>query len=255
MAGKLVHLAALFVATYPSATVLYIVILDLHLHGGADAREGISHERDERTIAKPDQRIDLDRIEERPHLFCREYRGFAFLHAVAWPADGVGWIQGDHLSGYQPIEEHPYRREVLLHRRLRMPFHERLDVGCHVNGLHIAQREFPRFAPIGKPRGGYEVRFPRIPVADIRRKELPEALARIRRLQEYPRNVPGAGIHGRKLPAGDGNEVTHEGASGGTRTLPDRQNRRGQCPLGRPRAPASPMHVYFRRLLWLILCP
>src|SRR6266849_1979990 len=159
MAGELVHLAALLVEPHPAAALLDVVVLNLHCDGGADAREGVTHERYERAIAETDERVGLDRIEKRPHLLGREYRGLTLLHAVPWATDGVRGVQRDHLAGYEPIEEHPDGGEVLLHSRLGAGLHEQLDVAGNVDGLHLVKRKFVRFAPIGKPRDGHEVRL------------------------------------------------------------------------------------------------
>ena len=55
VAGELVDLAAFFVQPHPAAALLDVVVFDLHCDGGADAGEGVAHERDERAIAEADE--------------------------------------------------------------------------------------------------------------------------------------------------------------------------------------------------------
>jgi hypothetical protein len=50
VAGELVHLAALLMEPHPSAALLDIEVLDLHLDDGAHPGEGVPHERDERAM-------------------------------------------------------------------------------------------------------------------------------------------------------------------------------------------------------------
>jgi hypothetical protein len=52
MTRQLVHLAALLPQTDPGATPLDVHVLDAHLNGGAHAREGENHQRDQGAIAQ-----------------------------------------------------------------------------------------------------------------------------------------------------------------------------------------------------------
>lgn len=52
MAGESVDLAAFFVQTNPPAALLNVIVLHLHAADGAEAGEGVTHERDNGTIAE-----------------------------------------------------------------------------------------------------------------------------------------------------------------------------------------------------------
>ncbi len=55
--GHVVELAALLVQPDPGAAGLHVDILDSHpFGGGADAGEGVGHERDQRAVAQADRR-------------------------------------------------------------------------------------------------------------------------------------------------------------------------------------------------------
>ncbi len=147
MAGELVDLAAFFVEPHPSAPFLDVVVFHLHPDHRADPREGVAHERDQRTISQIDQFRCFDRIEKCSHLVGRQHGGLALLHAVLRAAHGVRRIERNNLTGDEPIEEHPDRRQVLLDSRLGMGFHDLLDVAGNVDRLHLIKRNFSRFAP------------------------------------------------------------------------------------------------------------
>lgn len=60
VAGHLVTLAAFLVQSHPGAPALHIVTFNPHLHRGADAREGVDHQPDQRPVAQVDRRADID---------------------------------------------------------------------------------------------------------------------------------------------------------------------------------------------------
>ena len=94
VAGELVDLAAFFVEPHPAAALLDVVVLDLHADDGADAGEGVAHERDERAVAEADQRAGVDGVEQRPHLLGREHRRLALLDAVLGAATACAGFVG-----------------------------------------------------------------------------------------------------------------------------------------------------------------
>ncbi len=114
MAGKLGHLAALLVKPYPTPALLDVVVPDSHAGRRADAGEGVAHERDEGTVAEPEQGSGVDGGEQLMHLLGREYRCFALSDAVLRSSYGMGGIDVQNVAGDQPIEQHPDRGQVLL---------------------------------------------------------------------------------------------------------------------------------------------
>jgi hypothetical protein len=64
VARHLVVLAAFFVQAHPQASVLNKDILNFHGEGGADARERIDHEADQRAIARSNVRAGIDAVEQ-----------------------------------------------------------------------------------------------------------------------------------------------------------------------------------------------
>src|SRR5688572_19751363 len=68
VAGHLVILAVLLVQPHPEAALLRVDVLDAHGERGADAREAVGHERDQRAVAKARVRRDVDGIEEVARL-------------------------------------------------------------------------------------------------------------------------------------------------------------------------------------------
>jgi hypothetical protein len=64
MAGHVVPLAAFLVQTHPGAFALRVHVLEPHLHGRANAGEGIDEERNERAIAKAGWGVGVDAIEK-----------------------------------------------------------------------------------------------------------------------------------------------------------------------------------------------
>ena len=59
-----VLLAALLVQADPPALALGVVVLDPHGDGGADAGEGVGHQRDQRPVAQANQGGDVDTVEQ-----------------------------------------------------------------------------------------------------------------------------------------------------------------------------------------------
>src|SRR5260370_40237028 len=86
----LVALAAFLLQPHPPAFAIGKVILDAHGDDGADAREGVDHDADQRTIAQANEPgrfrfqsnllYDLDAPEQQPGLRLGEDRRLAALH-------------------------------------------------------------------------------------------------------------------------------------------------------------------------------
>jgi hypothetical protein len=73
---------------HPPALAVQVVVNDLHMDHGRDARERVAHEGDHRAVAEADDRIRLDRIEERPRLIGGENRRLATPHHELRTANG-----------------------------------------------------------------------------------------------------------------------------------------------------------------------
>src|SRR5665213_1689868 len=95
------------------------------------------------------------------------------------PAHGVRRVGGDDLTGDQPVEQHAYGGEVLLHRWLFEAALHRFDVGRDVQRLDIGElADLVLVAPVKEPDAGPVIRHARVLVADRRGEEFQEAARR-----------------------------------------------------------------------------
>jgi hypothetical protein len=97
-----------------------------------------------------------DRMQERgARLRGGQNRRLALGHDVFRAADRVRGIDLEDVAGHEPVEQHPDRREVLVHRgrgELALQF---LDERGDMEGLHLRQLvEAACLAPLGKAARG-----------------------------------------------------------------------------------------------------
>jgi hypothetical protein len=189
----LVALATLLVEPHPPAAPLHVVVFDIHSDRGPHAGERVRHERDERPIAKPhDARLfffrsillhhglrNLDAVEQHARLVCGEDRRLALLRRVPRTADRCRRVERHNLADHEPIEEHAYRGERLLHGRSREILTEHLDVGRDVHRTYPLEREPSSFAPAEKIRTRAVIRAARVRVPDVGGEEFQEPEAGI----------------------------------------------------------------------------
>ena len=204
-----VALAAFFVKAQPPAFTFRIVVLDPHGDDGADAREGIGHDADQCPVPQAHERRGIDAVEKRPRILYRKHRGLATVDDVFGPANGVGRVDGEDLTGHQPIEAHANGGEVLLHRRLAvglvgvlMGLQEHLlDISGHMERLDVGQLMQPvLLAPSEKPADGPKICLPGVFVADGGGEELqkpPRGVLAGAGNEAWDRAEPGSG------PVGD----------------------------------------------------
>jgi hypothetical protein len=81
----------------------------------------------------------VDAVEKLAGLFAGEHRRLAALDDMLWPTHRMGRIGGEDAAGYQPVETHPDRGQVLFYRRLFVVALQRLDIGCAVQRLDIGE--------------------------------------------------------------------------------------------------------------------
>ena len=143
-------------------------------------------------------------VDERPRLLRGEHRGLAGLDDVLRAADRARGVERQHLADDEPVEEHPERREVLLHARRRERAGELLDVGRDHHGLDLVEREASALAPLGEAAHGREVGEARVGIPDVGGEELPEA----------PLGALGGGEERRRRRAGRGRSGTGGGLDG-----------------------------------------
>ncbi len=139
MAGHFVVLAAFLVQADPSAASLRVNIGNAHLENGADAGEGVDHERDQGAIAQADPGAGVDRIEESARFLGGQHGRFAFSDGVLRAAHSACRVCGDDLSDDKPVEQHANGGQVELDRGGRDPLLKRLDIGGDVH-LTISRR-------------------------------------------------------------------------------------------------------------------
>ena len=175
----LVVLAALLVQPEPPALALGEVVLDPHRKRRADPREAVDQDADERPIAKADQAVCRDALEQLMRFLRREDRRPAAVDDVARAPHHGGGVAPDDLADHQPVEQHAHRRQMLLDagRRVRRP--ELLDVGGHMHGLEEPELgQPPALAPAEEVRNGQSIGLPGVAVADVGGEELDEAPGR-----------------------------------------------------------------------------
>jgi hypothetical protein len=63
-------------------------------------------------VALADDRIGIERIEQRPRFLSRRTGVLLF-------DDMPGWIDVENIAGHQPVEQHAQRRQMLLDGRSR----------------------------------------------------------------------------------------------------------------------------------------
>jgi hypothetical protein len=80
MRRHLVALAAFLVQPHPPALAAGVVVLDPHGNYGADAREGVGHDADQRAIAQADEGRRVEACERAARLFLGEHRRLAPAH-------------------------------------------------------------------------------------------------------------------------------------------------------------------------------
>jgi hypothetical protein len=164
-----VLLAALFVQAHPPAFALRIIVFEVHLQRRRDAREGVDQQRDQRAIAKPDDRRHIDAVEQLFRLVAVEHRGLAFLDDVLRATYGGGRIgAGENLADDQPVEQHADRGEVLLDRRRAVAAAENFDVSRDVMRAHRRERrDVLRVEPRKKRSHGDRISGASVRVADV----------------------------------------------------------------------------------------
>ena len=173
-------LAAFLMQPHPPALAVGVVVLDAHGDDRADAGEGEGHHRNQRPIAQPDDGRRVDAVQQLAGLFAGQHRGLAGLDDVLRSAHRMGRIGRDDLAGDQPVEQHAYRGEVLLDRRLLKILAERLDIGGDMQRLDIGDfADLVLVAPGEEPTAGPVIRHARILVPDRRGEEFQEPARRL----------------------------------------------------------------------------
>ena len=131
-----------------------------------------------RAVAQAGQRAGVDGVQQRARFLAVEHRRLAFLHDVFRAAHRVGRVHLDDVAGHQPVEQHPQRRQVLLHRRRRELALQLLDECRDVERLHVGELvQAVSLAPRGEAARGIEIGFARVVVVDLRGEEFQHALA------------------------------------------------------------------------------
>ena len=174
--GHLVPLAAFLPQAHPEAPVLHEDVLHAHAKRRADPRKAEDHEPDQRPVAQPDRRVDVDAVEQLAGFSRIKHRGLSRAHAVGRAADGGGRVERHDLAGDKPVKEVSEGGQAQLGCRRRMLAGLLLNPGGDVQRLHIDDR---RDAVAGAPReevgNRATIGAPRVRVADCRREELEEA--------------------------------------------------------------------------------
>jgi len=168
---------------------LHEVVADFHLQDGADARERVDHDTDERAVAQAGEvgRLmylavraggfdDGDAVEQSTSFVDGEHRRLTFLHYILRAAHGMGRVDFENVARYQPVEQHPHGGQVLFHRGWRDFALQVLDERGDMKGLDADQFGQPvGLAPAGKTAGGIEIGFAGAVVIDLGGEEFDKA--------------------------------------------------------------------------------
>jgi len=128
-------------------------------------------------------------------------------------AHGRRRVRGQHLAGDQPVEQHPHRRELLLHAGRRVGLLKRLYIGGDIERPDRGQRQAAVVAPGEEPGARPRIGAPRVGIADVGGEEFDIAPAGVIteigdqrrhdwRRAEVGRCDLGLGDGGRKLGLG-----------------------------------------------------
>ena len=176
MRWHLMALAAFFMEPDPPTLALGVVVVDAHVHHGADAGEGEGHHADQRPIAQPDHRRGVYTVEQRARLFRREHGGFTAFHHMCRPAYRMRRVGRDNAARHQPVEQHPDGGQVLFDRGLRDIPLQALDIGCHMQWLdHHQLAELVVVTPGKKPNHSPVIGHAGVFVPDGGQEEFEEA--------------------------------------------------------------------------------
>ena len=96
-----------------------------------------------------------------------EHRRLAFLDHMLRAPHRARRIERQDLADHQPVEQHPDRRQVLLHARRRQRPRELLYVGRDHHRLDLRQGDAVVPAPVGEPPRRDQVGTPRVRVANV----------------------------------------------------------------------------------------
>ena len=130
-------------------------------------------------------------------------------------------VERHDLADDQPVEQHPDRRQVLLHARRRQLPRELLHVGRDHHRLDLRQGDPMKPAPVREPPRRDQVGTPRIRVPDVACEELPEFPLRLLRDAEQRRRHPARDPRRDRASVGavdDGQGVFHGASIHGSRT-------------------------------------
>ncbi len=154
------------------ARALGLQILDLHFQRRANACEAISEGGNQHPVAQVANVLSRDGVDQPPPLIAFQHGSFAGLYHVLWAADGRCRVRGHHLAGHQPVEQHPYGCELLLHIRRRMGLLAALYICRNIKRPHSRKRPAALVAPGEKLRAGAHVSPARVRVADVGGEEV-----------------------------------------------------------------------------------
>lgn len=186
----LVTFAAFLVQAHPPALADGVIVLDAHADDGADAGERVSHNGDQRAIAKTrDVRhlnlravrlLDLpayaNALEQRACIVDDQHRRLAAFDNVLRPAHRVCRVDGEDLADDEVVKQHPYCGQVLLDGRLGIRGQHRLDIGRDVDWLDFIELGNAVDVEPGEERAaGPVIGHSGILVSDGRGEELEEA--------------------------------------------------------------------------------
>jgi len=94
-------------------------VLDRHLQGGIYAGEAVGERRDQGAVAKVPERHGRNGIEQRPPFGTVEYRCFAGLYDVRWPAQTV-LLAGRDRAWVPALEDLPLNFGPATFKRARI---------------------------------------------------------------------------------------------------------------------------------------
>jgi hypothetical protein len=155
----LVVLATLLVQPQPPALALLVVVLHAHPQHGPDPGEAVHHDANLGAVAQLRDghfaeslfhpaalRVGavVDGLEQGLGRGRGQHRRLALAEDVPRAAHRRGQLRREDLADYEPIEQHPQGRQVLLDRGLGQALAELLDVAGYV--YRVSSRKAKPFA-------------------------------------------------------------------------------------------------------------
>jgi hypothetical protein len=142
----------------------------------ARPHEPEQHDGEDRLVAKADEVLAVDGVEERARFVSLEHRGLALVHDEARAAHCGGGVHGKHAALREPVQPVAKGGEVELGARHAQRLQQLLQVRRHDGGAEAVQRHLLFVAPGAEAKHGTAICVTRMRVRNARREEIERVL-------------------------------------------------------------------------------